>query len=81
MLLRSALVLFRALFRTRSDLALEIFALRHQLMVLRRHVKRPQLHQTDLSSLGFAIEGVERLATEPRAREARHGGSLASEGL
>jgi hypothetical protein len=47
MLFRSALALLRALFRTRWDLALEIFALRHQLMVLRRHVKRPQLHQTD----------------------------------
>jgi putative transposase len=48
MVLFSALLtLLRALFRTRSDLALENLALRHQLMVLRRHVKRPQLCQSD----------------------------------
>ena len=47
MLLRTALALLRALFRSRAELALENLTLRHQLMVLRRSVKRPRLRQSD----------------------------------
>jgi len=47
MLLRSLLALLRNLFSFRSQLALENLALRHQLMVLQRQVKRPQIHESD----------------------------------
>ncbi len=47
MLLRTALALLRVLFRSRAELALENLALRHQLMVLRRSVRRPKLRQID----------------------------------
>ncbi len=47
MLLRTALALLRALFRSRDELVLENLALRHRLTVLRRSVKRPRLRQSD----------------------------------
>ncbi len=47
MLLRTVVTILRVLFRTRSELTHENLALRNQLMVLQRHVKRPQLDQTD----------------------------------
>ncbi len=45
--LASLLDLLAAVFRSRADLQLENLALRHQLAVLRRGSKRPQLRQTD----------------------------------
>jgi putative transposase len=33
--------------RSRHDLGLEIVALRHQLVVLKRRTKRPRLHHSD----------------------------------
>ncbi len=47
LLFRSLLILARAFFRARSQLALENLALRHQLLVLQRSVKRPQLERCD----------------------------------
>jgi putative transposase len=47
MLLRAAVTLLRALFQPRAELVLENPALRHQLMVLRRSVKRPRLRPND----------------------------------
>ena len=46
-LLVSLLVAALAFVRTRRHLALEILALRHQLGVLKRSVKRPRLTSTD----------------------------------
>ena len=41
------LTVIRALFRNRDSLALENLALRQQLAVLRRSVKRPKLRRRD----------------------------------
>jgi hypothetical protein len=46
-IVRSLLFAVLAFFRTRGQLAAEILALRHQLGVLRRSVKRPQLANAD----------------------------------
>ena len=46
-LFRSLLVAALAFFRTRRQLAIEILALRHQLGVLKRSVKRPRLTNAD----------------------------------
>ena len=46
-LLRLAFILLRTAFRTRATLALENLALRQQLAVLRRSVKRPKLARRD----------------------------------
>jgi transposase InsO family protein len=48
-ILRVILLLFRALFRNRSRLALENLALRQQLAILRRKVVRPRLRRADRS--------------------------------
>ena len=45
--IRALLFAARALFRTRGQLAIEILALRHQLGVLQRAVKRPRLTNAD----------------------------------
>jgi hypothetical protein len=45
--IRSLLFAAFALFRTRSQLAVEILALRHQLGVVERSVKRPRLANVD----------------------------------
>ena len=47
LLFRSLLILVRAFFRARSQLALENLALRHQLLVLQRSVKQPRLDRSD----------------------------------
>ena len=41
------LVFIRGLIMTRAKLSLELLALRHQLVVLRRTVYRPQIHNRD----------------------------------
>ena len=46
-LIRSLLFATLALFKTRRQLAIEILALRHQLGVLKRSVKRPRLTNAD----------------------------------
>ena len=46
-LLRSLLFAALAFFKTRRQLAMEILALRHQLGVLKRSVKRPRLTNAD----------------------------------
>jgi putative transposase len=46
-LLRSLLLAALAFFKTRRQLAVEVLALRHQLGVLKRSVKRPRLTNTD----------------------------------
>src|SRR3989454_10631249 len=46
-ILRIILLLFRALFRDRSRLALENLALRQQLAILHRKAKRPRLRTVD----------------------------------
>ena len=46
-LIRSLLLAVLAFFRTRRQLAVEILALRHQLGVLKRSVKRPRLSNVD----------------------------------
>ena len=50
-ILRIILLLFRALFRDRSRLALENLALRQQLAVLHRKAKRPRLRTVDRAFL------------------------------
>ncbi len=47
LLFRSLLILVRAFFRARPQLALENLALRHQLLVLRSSVKQPRLDRGD----------------------------------
>jgi len=57
-ILRVTLLLFRALFRDRSQLALENLALRQQLAALRRKAPRPRLRCADRSfwvSLGYDV--------------------------
>ncbi len=46
-ILRIILLLFRALFRNRSQLALENLALRQQLAILRRKVVRPRVRHAE----------------------------------
>ena len=46
-IVRSLLHAALAFFRTRRQLAIEILALRHQLGVLKRSVKRPRLTNAD----------------------------------
>jgi len=46
-LFRSVVLAGLAFFRTRRQLAVEILALRHQLGVLKRSVKRPRLTKAD----------------------------------
>ena len=46
-LVRSLLFAALAFFKTRRQLAMEILALRHQLGVLKRSVKRPRLTNAD----------------------------------
>ena len=46
-ILRVILLLFRALFRDRSQLALENLALRQQLAILRHQAPRPRLRRAD----------------------------------
>jgi hypothetical protein len=51
LILRVLLTLLRALLHDRSQPALENLALRHQPIVLRRSVRRPELRQSDRLSL------------------------------
>ena len=47
-----------SIFRRRHDLALEVLALRHQLMVLKRQTRRPRLCLSDRFFLAAAHKGL-----------------------
>src|SRR5271169_5637319 len=51
-----------AAFKSRATLHLENLALRHQLSVLRRSVKRPKLTSADRLLWTWAVRSLERLA-------------------
>src|SRR5947209_19608169 len=70
---------FSASFRSRAALQLEILALRHQVGVLQRSVKRPQLTPAD--RFLWAGRRVEGLAIQCLLRQAIDGHWLAPEGL
>jgi hypothetical protein len=76
-LLASALSVFRG----QAALHLEILALRHQLGVLQRSVKKPKLTPADRLLWGVAVRILARLAVCPHHREAGDRDRLAPEGL
>ncbi len=78
-LLSILLTALSSLFRTRAPLQLENLALRHQLSVLHRSVKRPKLTAAD--RLFWAVRSLERMAIRPPHREAGNRHCLASERL
>ena len=53
------------LFRSRLALQVEISALRHQLAIYQRTVKRPRLRPEDRLFLGLAIASVGKMAGSP----------------
>src|ERR1017187_8451551 len=59
-----------ATFKSRATLHLENLALRHQLGVLRRSVKRPKLTSADPTPVGVAVRSLERLAIRLGYRQA-----------
>src|ERR1017187_910085 len=59
-----------AAFKSRATLHLENLALRHQLGVLRRSVKRPKLTSADPTPVGVAVRSLERLAIRLGYRQA-----------
>jgi hypothetical protein len=71
---------FPALFRQRTTLPLEILALRHQLDVLQRSVKRPKLTAAD-RFFGLVVGGLGGLATEFHQCQAGDGDRLAPQGI
>jgi hypothetical protein len=66
-------------FLNRAALQVEVLALRHQLGVLHRSVKRPKLTAADPSLLGMAVGAMERLADSTGHRPAGNGDRLAQE--
>jgi hypothetical protein len=68
-------------FKSRAALQLENLALRHQLGVLQRSVKRPKLAPADRILWGLAVRGVERLAVCSNHRQAEHCHCLAPQEL
>ena len=75
------LVILRSLIRSRFDLQLENLALRHQIGVLQRSLKkRPKITATD-PPLGFSVAYMARLALGISHRQAGNGCGLASQGL
>ena len=70
-----------ATFKSRAALHLENLALRHQLGVLQRSVKRPKLTVGRSTPLGVAVRGLERLAICPGHRQAGNRHCLAPQGL
>jgi len=78
------LVLFtwlRSCVRSRSDLGLEIVALRQQLIVLKRGTKRPRLRYSDRLFWVTLAPTVAKLAQTATDRKAGHRSALASERL
>ena len=77
----SLLVLFvtlRSILRSRVDLQLENLALRHQIGVLQRSVKRSKLTSTDRILWGFSIPHLPLLALDVGHGQAGNGCDLAS---
>ena len=70
-----------AAFKSRAALQLENLALRHQLGVLRRSVKRPKLTVSRSTPLGVAVRVLDRLAICPGHRQAGNRHWLAPQGL
>jgi hypothetical protein len=70
------LAALRDCFRTRAALQMEMLALRHQLNVLRRSVKRAKLTAAD-RLLCPAVAVLDRLAVCPGDRETGDGDRLA----
>ena len=78
---RYALAAVRAVARERRELALENIALRHQIEVLTRKRRRPQLQPADRLLWSSLSRNVAELASPHRDRAARHRGALASDGV
>ena len=72
------LVVVRAAFASRSQLAVENLALRQQLAVLRRSVERPRLHRRDRFFWAWLSRIWSDVAIRPHHRQARDGHPLAS---
>jgi hypothetical protein len=70
-----------ASFRSRAALQLEILALRHQLGVLQRSVKRPKLTAGGSITLGLAMRRLERLAIRSLYHQSLDRHQLAPEGF
>jgi hypothetical protein len=68
-----------ALFRSRPALQLEILAFRHQLGVLQRSVKRPNLTRFDRLLWAAAVTYLAGLAVGVRHRQAGNGDRMASQ--
>jgi len=72
----------RSLIRSRIDLQLENLALRHQVGVLQRALKkRPKLASMGSPALGFSVPYLARLELGIGYRQAANGCGLASHGL
>jgi hypothetical protein len=72
-------VSLRSILRSRVDLQLENLALRHQIGVLQRSVKkRPKLSSNRSHFLGCSIPPLARLALDVGSRQAGNGCGLAS---
>ena len=67
-----------ASFRTRAALQLEILALRHQIGVLQRSVKRPKLTAADRFLWAWLLLGLERLGVPRFHHQGGHGDWLAA---
>jgi len=70
----------RALLAGRAALIVENLALRHQLAVLQRSVKRPRLRRRD-RVLGLVVQNLGKLAIRPFHRQDGHRRGLAPPGL
>jgi len=76
------LVLLRSLIRSRVDLQLENLALRHQIGVLQRSLKKRRKNNCNGPPLlGFSVAYMARLALGISHRQAANGCELASHGL
>ncbi len=80
-ILRVILLLFRALFRDRSQLALENLALRQQLAILRHQAPRPRLRRVDRAFWVNPGADLGRLALGSHPGQAGDHPPLASPGI
>jgi hypothetical protein len=70
-----------SVFRARAALQLEIIALRHQLGVLQRSVKKPKLNRFDRCLVGLALWSLGRMALGSLHRQTGDRHSLAPQGF
>ena len=80
-ILLSLLAAIRVFFRSRSDTALEVLALRQQVAVLKRKRPRPKLNRLGPTLLNDTPPMLVPLAGRPGPGETRHRGRLASRRL